>query len=233
LASVVALGCAPGDVAVRGTVFSSFEATSPLPDAEVLLRDVSGKIYDRAAADAAGDFSVAAPSASDIVVEVRAEGYASVAFAGGTGEQDVFKVPDGLLYAFAESDLEDWEALFAGCPGIGEGGAILGDIRFRELFEPGSDVHATTTDGFISVDMDDGTQLKACYLDDEGLVLDEGSETTGETGRFAIFGVPPGFGTMTVGYMYTPQSTIEERTVVYMPEGGVSPWFPAWVSLPM
>ena len=235
LAGALALGgCTTiGDVAVRGTVFASPDGEVPLADATVILRDVRGKIYDRGRTDADGDFEVAAPPASDIVAEVQADGYASSAFAGVTGEEPVFKVPDGTLYAVDEDEVVDWETQFAGCPGIGQGGAILGEIRVRELTEPGTDIHAIVTAGSTTVEMDDGTVLDACYLDDEGLGLEEGREVTGETGRFAIFGVPEGFGTMTVRYAYTPNTVVEERTVVFVPEGGVSPWFPAWVSLPL
>ena len=233
IGTLVLAGCVTmEDVSVRGTVFASPAGEVPLADATVILRDVRGKIYDRGRSDADGAFVVAAPPASDIVAEVQAEGYASAAFAGVTGEDPVFKVPDGTLYALRDDERASWEEDFAGCPGIGSGGAVLGEIRVRELTEPDSDVHAIVTAGSVELAMDSGESLSGCYLDDEGLGWQEGREVTGETGRFAIFGVPPGFGTLTVRYAYTPNTVVEDRTVVFLPDGGVSPWFPAWVSLP-
>ncbi|MFT4625844.1 MAG: hypothetical protein ACI8PZ_004515 [Myxococcota bacterium] len=231
---LLALGaCVEGPVTMRGTVYSSSEATDGLARAEVVVLDAAGDKYSKAQAKQDGTFVVDAPYASDIVAEIRAEGFEPVAFPGVTGTDDVFRVGPGSLYGVTSDEHQAWRDLFAGCPGAADaGGAVFGELRVRELTEPGTDIHPLVKTGSVTVEMENGGLVKACYLDDDGALYDPDREQTGASGRFGLFGLPAGFGLMTVTYAYTPETSVVEETIVYVPKAGISPWFPAWASLP-
>jgi hypothetical protein len=124
-------------------------------------------------------------------------------------------------------DLDAVRATFDGCDGAaGPGGVIEGEAR---LYIPGNDADTLplVTTATVTVFDATGNEHAACYLDDDG-TFDAGATVTGETGRFAVFGLDEG--PVVVDIVYDTGET--EPEVAYwrwVSDGGVVPMHPAWV----
>ena len=77
----------------------------------------------------------------------------------------------------------------------------------------------------------DGASHTPCYLDNQGISLAEGA-VTGDTGRFAFFGLPPGLATFTSAYTLNDISYDGEPYDLLLPAEGIAPLYPAWVDAP-
>lgn len=224
--------CSSGEVTIYGTLYESADADADaLADGTIQIREDDGQAYGSAAhTDALGEFSALAPGGATIFAEIggRDDGV-TASFTGttGVGETLEVNVDEHVLYAFSQEDLDVWRDLMDGCPGAGEGGAVLGEVRMSELSQGGE--HPLVTTAWVEVEAANGEVWEGCYLDDEGTGWDPDAEWTGETGRFAVFGVPEGAYTLTVRYAISDDYHAASWTPLWVPEDGVAPRFPAWV----
>jgi len=160
----------------------------------------------------------------------EADGYVPTAFTGLAGSSDV-QAPEGTLFVRSKDALAQLKAEFAACPQVDDAGAVVeGEVRvYLPVDEP--DQLPTVADASVVVYDIDDTAFPACYLDDKGGSLPDGSQT-GETGRFAVFGVPPGPVSVEVTWAFTEEVDLTSWYIVRAPEGGVAPMYPAWVEGP-
>lgn len=227
--------CAEPDVVVRGVVLDGPDPTdAPVAGASVRLRDEGGTRHDIAKSKADGSFRIDAPRGSTIHLEIEGDDGLAASFLGNAGYFDVLRVPEGDVYAFASTELDAWKADFAGCPGVdASGAALVGDVRVYELVDPVTGAHPVVTSGHVDVfDAVGDAGATVCYLDDLG-VYDPEAVVTGSTGRFAAFGLSSGLGEIEV--VWEPATGLVEAVAypVWLPDGGVAPRQPLFVSFPL
>jgi len=213
---------------MEGTVFTGPEAEAGLAGAELLVYDSEGAQGAQVVADSAGRFSVEVPKGLGVHMAVQADEVVPTTFYGETGFQDAFFVADGELFGVSDAYLADWEGMFAGCPGLGDaGGVLFGEMRVLELTSSTTGVSPLVTTGFVWIEQGD-TRIDACYLDDL-MVYDSSADRTGESGRFAIFGIPDG--AWEVGIAYNPYSgrAVVSGHQLWVQGTAVAPLLPAWV----
>lgn len=227
--SLAACGGLPDEVLLTGNVAAAPGASEGLSGASLTVYDEAGTVRGQAQADANGDFELLAPAGDVVFVDIEAEGYVAASFAGVVGVQEQQPVEAGAFYGISSDTYAEWEATFAGCPGLGEGGgASFGEVRISNLTEPDSDEHPTVATAVVTIDDGEGNFWEACYLDEDGLAYDPDAEWTGESGRFAVFGVPAGELRISVSYEVFDGNWSTEDYPVRVPEGGVAPQFPLW-----
>lgn len=226
--------CGPREIEIRGVVTSGPGDFQPLAGAEVEIRDSQGESWSVTTTNGDGSFATAGPEASTIFALIGGDGLARSSFTGLSGGGPVFEVADGELFGFRDSERQAWEERFAGCPGAGEpGGIVIGEVRIFELADPVTGVHPTVGTARAQVESEDGALIwEGCYLDEEGIARDAAADRTGATGTFAVFGVEPGLQFLSISYEVTTDNWAFEDIPVWVPDHGVVPRFPVWVSFP-
>lgn len=211
------------------------EASGPFADATVNVLDESGARYGEAVTGADGELVTRVPPSAVFHLVIDGADHVPASFSGQSGVSDRFKVEDGLLHGVTTAEFATWTDRFAGCPGVGEpGGAVIAEPRVAELVDDDG-VHPTVNAAVAEIwDPRSGEVIAtACYLDDAGEAWDPDATLTGESGLFAIFGVPEGEWVLSVGLEVLPGSYTWDDTVIYLTDGGVAPRFPAWVHFPL
>jgi hypothetical protein len=226
--------CAPEEViSLYGTLLDSPDADAiPLAGAELSVLEDQGQPYASAVTSQDGSFQVDAPGGQNIFVEVRGDGLVPASFTGIAGLGDLQEVEEGRIFGYSRAEYDQWNAAFAGCPGLeDEGSAVLGDIRLYGFIDPETGEEPIIISGYAQVTSADDTQYDACYLDDDGLAYDPERNYTGLSGRYTIAGVPAGVHTLIVGYEGAGGVTGEHEYFLWLPESGISPRFPSYVEL--
>lgn len=218
----------PDEVLLEGTVFSDPGAKEPLGGATLQSFDLIGTPFGDAEADTTGRFLLPTPVGATSFVDIEADGHLRTSFTGVTGVDEVLQIQDGLLFAVSEALFAEWQDAFEGCPGIGEGGAVFGEVRISNLRDPLTRENPLVQTAVVSLDGPDGKTRKACYLDEEGTAFDPEAEITGVAGRFAIFGAPPGEHLLVVASETVDGLWSSDAYPVRITEGGVTPMFPLW-----
>jgi hypothetical protein len=138
----------------------------------------------------------------------------------------------GVLWVRGSEDLEAIREEFAGCDGYDQQGAIVeGEVRvFLPVEQPVDELPLVTTASIEIMDADDNSTT-ACYLDDEGL-SDPEATVTGETGRFAVFGLQAGLSWVTIEYTVDDDFESSWEYPILLPENGTAPMYPVLVELP-
>lgn len=231
LLCLLSAGCSGQDVLIRGAVFSGpTDKSRPLAGAEVTLYDGRLELQDEATTNDRGRFAGRVDRGDRIYVVVAAEGYTTTSFTGGSGLEPVLRVPDYTFFGVPESVADDYEAPYAGCPGVGEGGFIAGEVQVYNLTDPGTGEHPLVTTAEVYFDPYVGDTIDACYLDADGMAYDPAAEVTGLSGRYIIAGIPEGGGELYVSYTTaTGEDPVVVAYDVFMPENGVVSRFPTWV----
>jgi hypothetical protein len=237
VALLILMGCGPGEVLVSGKVDAYLaEDPEPLQDGTVTIAEEDGSEYASDRTDAEGEFEVPAPAGDTIYALINSEGEAIVSFTGNSGFDSELKVPDNTFYGVPTWQKEEWESTFAGCPGIGDRGLILGQVHvFLPGVELGDDtvvnaarVRATPPD----VDPILGDGWEACYLTAEGDAWDPEAQRTGASGWYAIPDLARGQYTLLVEVEFAEGLFSANLYRVWMPPGGVAPRFPTLVDFP-
>lgn len=229
---VLLFGCnpLPDTVVMTGVVGDTpYGGGGVVGGASVEILDDAHASLDTQTADAAGAFSVDVPAGVPFFVVVSAEGHVPTGFSGTAGLYD-FVAPEGYPWAASEAWLAQLRADFAACPTVGAAGAVVaGEVR-------GNNPGAAYTDMILvpsataRVFGADQAEYVACYLDDDGVSVADAIET-GDTGRFAIFGVPAGPIVVDVRYTDPGGNVPVQLFQFHAPEAGFVPLYPALVNL--
>jgi hypothetical protein len=229
-----ACGGIPTVTSLQGTVFEDRDSADGLADASIAVHDESGKKFGKAKTNDSGAFRIDAPAGGNVFLVIDGEGSAPVSFSGIAGLTERLRIDDGLLFGYSNREFSDVNEAFDGCAGVGEGGAVIGEVRVINFTDPDTRENPLVVTGTATLIGNDGTEWPACYLDDGAEKYDPSAEVTGLSGQFAIFGVPRGVYVMRVAFTFLTVEEVIEEYFVYMPgEGAVSPRFPAWVEVPL
>ena len=152
-------------------------------------------------------------------------------FAGAIGAVDEV-IADGLLYTFPEDDASAIEAAFEGCPGGDGVGLVAGVVRHFDIVDALGEP-AVNTASRVTLILEDGSEQRACYADENGEAYDPDGAFTGASGRFVLPGVPAGVHTLEIVYDVSLEVSESRTYPAYVGEEvSLSPWYPAWVTLP-
>lgn len=233
MACLVVGGCTtlPDAVSVRGLVTATHGSETPLSGAEVAILDEQGAEYDRGTTSETGSFTAEAPAGMTIFAEVSASGFTTASFTGTSGVEPALYVERGVLHGMSDEAVGEWRTLFAGCEGSEAGGFVVGVATLLGATELDSGEPVTVDTAYASVLTADGQTLQGCYLDAEGTLADPEAIVSGETGTFAVFGVPEGVHQLTVGYELGGSPVYEVTWPMWMPADGVVPRFPVELEL--
>lgn len=218
----------PTTVTMTGTVGDTpYGGGGVVAGAAIDIVDGGLALIDAQVADDAGAFAVLVPAGVPFFVTVTAEGYVPTAFSGTAGVYD-FEAPDGYPWAASDAWFAALRAEFPACPTVAATGAVVaGEVRGNIPGTAYTDLPLIATGSARAFDAD-GTEYAACYLDDDGASAADATQA-GNTGRFAIFGVPAG--SIVVDVRYTDPAGDEPVQLFRFvaPEGGFVPIYPALV----
>ncbi len=232
----------PEAVVLSGIVYDApYDDGEGVADVTVTTRDGRLEVFSEAVTDAGGAFEVEVASQQDLYVELSGGGWTPTLFAGDVGAYDMVAAP-GALFVRPDTWASDLAATFGECAtaalaaeGAGTG-VIEGEVRlYLDGVNPPD--AALLGNAWARALQGDGTEFPACYLDDDG-VADPSATVTGAQGRFAIFGVPADAMLLLVSYGDREAADADDTAAgmwyswiyaVLMAEGGVAPFYPAWV----
>jgi hypothetical protein len=225
-------GCIDDEVFISGPITDTRGGGSPIADASVSLRGTEGDLFSSAVTDSDGWFEAPVPPQQIFFLHAEADGFVATSFAGLSSAEPI-AVTEGELWLRQSTDLESIRSEFDGCApeSLGLGGVIEGEVRLYVAPDQDLDTLPLVTTATVTAYTADGSVSVGCYLDDEG-VSAPGSAVTGETGRFALFNVPSGSISVLVSYTYGGTEPHEDWYIVYVPEGGVVPLYPALSTIP-
>lgn len=214
----------------------------PLARGTITIYDQDGVAYATTSTDASGRFATVGPGGQTVFATVDGEGLATSSFTGITGAPNTGPLvvaldehQDSPLYGVLLTEVDELRATFAGCPGAdGDGGLVFGEVRVIGITDPVTDEEPLVRTAVVSVLGEAEQEFQACYLDDAGEVYDPAAGVTGDSGRFAIFGVPTGLWTLSVSFSAFVDSDVETFSQLFVPDADVAvvPREPSWVEFP-
>jgi hypothetical protein len=229
----------PHSVSLAGVVYDSADDDrQPAPGIEVSVLDGDLALHDQDTSDEDGAFSLRVAAAQDMFLELRGAGKVTTLFAGEAGVFDM-TLEEGALYVLPEDRPSALAAEFGACADDEGGGVAEGVVRAWIPGTEESDESLVGNAWVVAYDADN-EPTTACYLDADGAPAPEDQDLTNETGRFAIFGLEPGPYVLEVSYRPgvggedTGGDDVEPLRWYYkvnMVEGGVAPFYPAWVEI--
>jgi len=239
LAGLVLLlpGCTQREVLISGTVDGWLaEDPDPLRDGTVTIAEEDGSRYASTHTDRQGRFEVLAPAGDTIYALITSDDGPVASFTGTSGFEPELEIPENTFFAIPQWQQDEWASTFAGCPGIDEGGLIIGRVH---VLLPGVEVGEDTVVNAARVratppDVDPltGEGSEGCYLDAEGTAWDPEAERTGASGWYAIPNLERGAYTMLVEVEFAEGLFSANLYRVWMPPEGVAPRFPTLVDFP-
>lgn len=223
-------GCAQPPTELQGVVQDGLDGAG-LPGVTVRSLDGAFQEYDTTTTDAFGWYRVDAEAGSIVHIELSGSGILTSGFSGQSGLNPRLRVPTGSSIAFTEEAWEEQLALWEGCPGLGEGGTILGSAQIADVAEENGDIIPVET-GVITVSQPDGSLRAACYLGEDG-TYDPDATQTGESTRFMVANVQEGVHELTMTWRPVDNATLDEVYQVWVPAGGLAPRFPLLAEPPI
>lgn len=229
------VGCLITEVDLSGPITDTRGGGEPVAGAGVVVRDSNGTRYAETTTDDAGEFSVPVLAGQVFYLEAGAvdAGFAPTSYTGAAGTEPL-SVSEGDLWLRRSADLEAIRAEFAGCSPeeLGGGvGVVEGEVRLYVAPQQEVDSLPLVTTASVTAYSNNGTAYTACYLDDAGESAPD-LEWTGETGRFAVFGVQEGPVSVLVEYDYGGTEPHADWFTFFVPAGGVVPLYPALAGMP-
>jgi hypothetical protein len=224
---LILLGCdlTPSAVTMSGIAWDAPNGEgSPLGGATLDIQDIAYAVVDSVVTESDGSFLAEVPAGEPFFATLSAEGAVPTNFSGAAGLTD-FGAPEGFPWVATDAFMADIRTEFAGCPGVDEAGSVIwGEIVVDGIGYPVMSL------GEARLQAADGTEVTACYLDEEG-VYDPEATAVGTLGRFAIFGVPAGEIVMDIRYtdMYGEQPVEFYRFL--SPTDGLVPMYPALIAI--
>ncbi len=216
------------EVQVTGQVLTGLDSTTGAADIQVLVRDGETEMYSKTTTDEDGLFTVAVPATSVIHLELDGSEYVPTAFSTISGSSD-FQLPVGGLWLRTPLEVQSIQSTFENCASVeSEGGIIEGEVHFNAVAQS-TETNLVAEEATVQVIEAEGTTQEACYLNNDG-ESDPDAEQVGATGRFVAFGIPPG--SISVSFTYQVDTLkIENFGLVFLPEDGVGPFYPALIDL--
>src|SRR5688572_3891045 len=196
IALVLLLTGCTGAVNVVGTIMSGPPDTKarPLEGANIRIVDDQGFVFDTAVSNSEGVFRVQAPRGEQIYAVIDGDGLVASSFTGVSGFENRLDA-ERALFAVSAEQVAEWEALYAGCPGLEEpGGLVIGEVRDMILVDDATDEHPTISTAKARTQSrpdDEGNtvRVEGCYLADDGTAYSAEADDTGPAGAYAIAGV--------------------------------------------
>jgi hypothetical protein len=227
------LACAADEkVRISGQVWDSPDAIEALAGVDVTARDLDGAVLSTTTTDATGAFSLQLGVQTTFFLHLEAEGWVPTAFTGMTGLSPA-RSPDGALFLRHPDAQGELDARFAHCDGSGAGGQVDGEMRLYlgDTTASVDQLPLITTGHARAVDAA-GAEVEGCYpLDGQPEGVTD-PESTGETGAFVVTGLEPGPARLTLSFELGEALGHADVYPVYIPEGGVAPLAPAWITAP-
>lgn len=205
-------------------------AGKPVEGAAVVAQNREGAVVGEDETDADGAFAVTVDAGVSFFLTVGAEGYVSTSFSGLAGLSD-FTSEAGLPWLATAEWVDEEKARFASCPTAGEAGTFITGQALQFIASV-ADASSWPQLGDVSIEVlgSDGESDAGCYLDDDQVSLAD-AESTGATGEFAVFGVPPG-GVNVKATMQRSNGEVGTDVFEYIaPEAGLIPMFPTPLEL--
>lgn len=223
------MGCLPTmSASITATITDNNQAIVPNPAIEIRAWD--GSLLEELNGDATGTFEANLPPYQEFFVIVSSEAHPPTSFTGYSGEGE-YAVPNGTLWLRTFEEVETVASEFTTCTGTEETetGFIEGKARLYISGTPISDLPTLTT-ATASAEQNETVTYEGCYLpstDEESGEIVE-SNMTGESGQYAIFGIPEGLTKLTIEL--DVDGEVEEYPYwVYVPANGVVPLRPTLV----
>lgn len=226
---------------LTGIVTSGPEASSEtIEGARVRTFGMQGKLLDDVVTNQDGSFQADVPYGGTFFIEVDS-GDVPTAFSA-LSQYGSVEGGHGDLWTRTSGQVEGIRSVYGGCGSASdEGGIIEGEVQVYLAVNETDELPLITT-ATVRATAEDGTVHEACYLNNLG-ETEDALFWTGNTGRFAIFGVPPGLYDVEVEYWIpdyegeidtgnSDQRIETPRLPIRMPEGGVSVHYPLWASAP-
>ena len=227
------MGCLSSEALLSGVLTDAMGGGTPVAGAAVVGRDTTGMRYSEASTADDGSFELALPTGQVFYLHAEAEGFAPTSFTGMMGT-DPIELGEGVVWLRQEADLEAVRAEFAGCAPESLGpdvGVLEGEVRLYVAPQQAVETLPLVTTATVTVYTNAGVAYGGCYLDDDGESSPE-AVITGETGRFAVFGVAEGPVSVLIEYDYGGDAPHEDWYTFFVPAGGVVPLYPALVGMP-
>ena len=211
------------------------ETAQPIADASLASFDINNLQIGSATSNEAGEFAIDLESGQAFFLTVEAEGHTSTAFSGLAGLSS-WSLEEGDVWMPLPEELTALREEFSGCSRAAMDGAIVaGTVR---IYIPGNEAEdlPLVTTATATAWTPEGASISGCYLDDDGASFEDG-ELSGQTGRFAIFGINPGPISIELSYDVPDESgtvvaTYSTWKYLILPEEGYGPLDPAYVELP-
>ncbi|MCK6505546.1 hypothetical protein L6R53_19475 [Myxococcota bacterium] len=233
LSTLLLAGCwsIPLEVQLTGTLLEARDGQG-LAGADIAIHDALDVPGATGTTGEGGAFEITVPASQSFFVTFTDEagGHLPTSFTGLAGSSDV-EAEEGTLFLRSVDELALLRAEFAACPQVAtEGPVVEGEVRLWLDVEEVDEL-PTVPDATVVVHDADDNQFAACYLDDKGASLPDGTRT-GATGRFAVFGVPEGPLSVAVTWAFAEGVDLTSWYIVRAAPGGVVPMYPAWVEGP-
>jgi hypothetical protein len=230
LITLLSVACLdPGTVELQGVVVDGWQLGAQ-PAAGVLVRslDEDGVEVDRTTTSDGGWYRVDALAGGRSFVVVDGDDLVPASFSGVSGLNPRLRIPNGQVFAVSSERWAAEAAAWEGCPGLGVGGAVFGEVNVLDVTTGGSEPFRVET-ARLSLLTAGGVELAACYLNDEG-TYDPAAGETGPLARFMVAGVPAGRHSLRLEW--TPFEGFDESADydVHVPEDGLAPRFPLFVT---
>ncbi len=225
----------PKTVVMKGEIRDDVDLEAPpFAGATMTVLDADLKKVGNGKTNAKGVFSTEIPAGAEFHVRIEGEGHVPATFSGVSGLNERFNVDEGVLHGVTDTEWATWNERFAGCPGMGEGGAIIAEPRVRELLDSnGENPRVANAVAEVWDPRTEKVIAQGCYLNDEADAYDPDALRIGQSGVFAFYGLPEGVYVLSVGLEVLPENWTWDDSVVYISEGGVAPRFPVWVHFPL
>jgi hypothetical protein len=224
------LGCMEpaGDITLSGQILTRQDSGAGAAGITVNIRDSMTDPYTETVTDEDGEFSLLVPANAVYHMILSGEEVASTAFSGVAGQEDL-AIPSDLLFVRTLLEVDAYRAAFQSCAASDLSGGIAEGILEYRLQNTTDDSFLIAEEAFVEAFDANGTQYETCYLDNDGESLELGA-AVGATGRFIAFGIPEGPTTLIFKQDFGGLK-IENYAFVYMPEGGIAPFHPAFIDL--
>ena len=222
------IGCLPEMIStITASVVDS--EGSIIPESSISIRDQNGSKYSSALADINGLFTIELPAYANFFLIISAANYETSSFTVSSGEGE-FQVEDGTLWLRTAQEILEISNEFTDC--TTDKGMIDGEVRVAISGQEIDSLPLVTSAEASAFSLSE-EEFSGCYLAtiDEETGESSPASQTGETGRFSVFGLQEGPHLLEITVDYDEEITETFPYLVYVPEDGNVPLYPALITL--